>query len=139
LDSVRGAYRLDAEKYEFFADGAQKQALQLSSKSIMRWSSLKDYSGDVFVWTKDGLPLVVGCMLSGPNGERARNISHEFHLLADAPIAPIDLPSRKRWQPADGLKRLPVEGAAATAAGRLTQMRQISRRFAGHVEAVDGT
>ena len=49
LDSVRSAYRLDAEKYEFFADAAHKQPLQLMTKPIMRWSSLKDYSGDVFV------------------------------------------------------------------------------------------
>ena len=81
-------------------------------------------------------------MLSGPSGERGRNISHEFHLLADEPIAPIDLPTRKRWEPAEGLKRLPVSGAlppAATASGRLTQMRQISRTFAVHMEAVNGT
>jgi len=142
LESVRAEYRSDAEKYEFFADTAHKEPLQWMAKPIMRWSSLKDYSGDVFVWTKDGLPLVVGCMLSGPNGERGRNVSHEFHLLADEPIAPIDLATRKRWQPESGLRRLPINGAptpAAAAAGRLTQMRQISRSFAVHMEAVNGT
>src|SRR3954471_13331548 len=142
LESVRAEYRLDAEKYEFFADNARKQPLLLMTKPVMRWSSLKDYSGDVFVWTKNGLPVVVGCMLSGPNGERARNISHEFHLLADEPIAPIDLPSHRRWQPAEGLKRVPIASApqpAATTAGRLTQMRQLSRSFAVRMEAVNGT
>jgi hypothetical protein len=142
LESVRAEYLADAEKYAFFADVQHKQPLELLAKPVMRWSSLKDYSGDVFVWTRDGLPAVVGCMLSGPSGERARNMSHEFHLVADEPIAAIDLRSRQRWQPAEGLKRSPVEGApvpATSAAGRLTQMRQISRAFAVQMEAVNGT
>jgi len=141
LESVRAEYQDDADKYAFFADAQHKQPLKLIAKPVMRWSSLKDYSGDVFVWTKDGLPTVVGCMLSGPNGQRARNMSHEFHLVADEPMAAIDLPSRQRWQPADGLKRTPVEDApvpAMSAAGRLTQMRQISRAFTVRMEAVNG-
>src|SRR5882757_6731475 len=141
LESVRAEYRADAEKYTFFTDPQHKQPLALAAKPIFSWTSLKDYSGDVFVWTKDGLPVVVGCMLSGPSGQRARNVSHEFHLVADEPIAPIDLPSRQRWEPAEGLKRTLVANApppASSAPGRLTQIRQISRSFAVHMEAVNG-
>jgi hypothetical protein len=142
LESVRAEYQSDADKYAFFADGQHKQRLELVAKPVMRWSSLKDYSGDVFVWTKDGLPLVIGCMLSGPNGQRSRGMSHEFHLVANEPIAAIDLPARRRWQPEEGLKRLVVDGApapATSAAGRLTQMRQLSRAFMVHMEVVNGT
>jgi hypothetical protein len=142
LESVRAEYQADAEKYEFFADAQQKRRLELIAKPVMRWSSLKDYSGDVFVWTDSGLPMVIGCMLSGPNGEKARGMSHEFHLVADQPIGATDISSRRRWQPAAGLKRSLVDGApppAASAAGRLTQMRQLSRTFAVHMEAVNGT
>jgi hypothetical protein len=138
---VRAEYRADAEKYAFSTDPQHKQPLTLAAKPIFSWTSLKDYSGDVFVWTKDGLPVIVGCMLSGPNGPRARNVSHEFHLVAEEPIAPIDLPSRQRWEPAEGLKRTLVANAplpAASAPGRLAQLRQISRSFAVHMEAVNG-
>src|SRR5690348_6422229 len=83
LESVRAEYKSDAAKYAFFADEAHKQPLELMPKPIMRWSSLKDYSGDVFVWTQRGIPSVIGCMLSGPNGATGRNMSHEFHLLVD--------------------------------------------------------
>src|SRR5437764_1302725 len=86
LESVRAEYKSDASKYEFFADDAHEQPLELGPKPIMRWSSLKDYSGDVFVWTHRGVPAVIGCMLSGPNGAKGRNMSHEFHLLAEQPI-----------------------------------------------------
>ena len=142
LESVRAEYQADAEKYAFYADAQHKRRLEWIAKPVMRWSSLKDYSGDVFVWTADGLPMVVGCMLSGPNGQRTRGMSHEFHIVADQPIAAIDIPSRRRWQPADGLKRSQVDGApppAESAAGRLTQMRQLSRAFTVHMEAVNGT
>src|SRR5438034_9688759 len=85
LESVRAEYKSDAEKYAFFADDARKQPLELIPKPIMRWSSLKDYSGDVFIWTQRAVPAVIGCMPSGPNGAKARNMSHEFHLLAAQP------------------------------------------------------
>src|SRR5438874_280004 len=141
LESVRAEYKSDAEKYAFFADEVQKQPLELTPKPVMRWSSLKDYSGDVFVWMQRGVPAVIGCMLSGPNGADRRNMSHEFHLLADQPIAGIDLASHRRWRPAEGLKRTSIADApapAASTAGRLTQMRQISRSFSVHMEAVNG-
>jgi hypothetical protein len=81
-------------------------------------------------------------MLSGPNGATDRNMSHEFHLLGDQPIAAIELATRQRWQPARGLSRLMVVGApqpAATAAARLTQMRQITRAFTAYMDAKGST
>jgi len=141
LESVRAEYRSDAKKYTFYIDSSRKQPLTLVAEPIFSWTSLKDYSGDVFVWTKDGLPIIVGCMLSGPSGPRDRNMSHEFHLVAETPIAPIDLPSSQRWTPSDGLKRTVVTDApvpSVAAAGRMAQLRQISRNFAVHMEAVNG-
>src|SRR5205823_12313006 len=103
-ESVRAEYQADAEKYKFYADAAHREPLELMAKPVMRWTSLKDYSGDVFVWTHRGVPAVVGCMLSGPSGERARNLTHECHLASDHPIAPADLPPHRRCQPTEGLK-----------------------------------
>jgi hypothetical protein len=141
LEGVQKIYRQDADKYLFETGDEKPQALKLVDEPIMRWSSDDDWSGDVFVWTADGLPSVVGCILSGPSGETSRIVFHEFHLLADKPLAPITLLTKRKWQPKEGLARLPISDPpkpAATAAARLAQMRQLSRKFTAHMEA-DGT
>lgn len=139
--SVQMLYRQDVEKYVFEMGDGKRQALKLADKPIMRWSNDNDWSGDVFVWTDNGLPAVVGCILSGPSGETNRMIFHEFHLLAKKPLAPAELLTKRKWQPKEGLARIPVADApkpAATAGARLAQMRQLSRKFTAHMEA-DGT
>jgi hypothetical protein len=138
IEYLRGQYRNDAEKYTFHADAERKHELALIEKPIMRWSSDDDWSGDVFVWAHDGRPCVIGCLLSGPSGETNRIAFHEFHLLAEKPIAPAELKTSRQWQPAEGLPRIAIEDApspAGTAAGRLTQMRQLAREFTAHMKA----
>jgi hypothetical protein len=139
LDSVRAEYLADAQKYSFH-DADRRHELKLAEKPVMRWANDDDWSGDVFVWTHAGRPEVIGCILSGPSAN-GRLVFHEFHLLVDKPIAPADLQTHVRWQPAEGLQRTPVPEAPApadTAAGRLTQMRQLARDFTAHMEA-DGS
>src|SRR5437870_4329336 len=97
IDYLRRAYRAEAEKYEFHQDSERKQALKMVDKPIMRWSSDDDWSGDVFVWTHAGRPEVIGCMLSGPGGKTDRLVFHELHLLAEKPIAAVDLYTHRRW------------------------------------------
>ncbi len=136
-DYLRDSYRADAAKYAFRKSGAE-QDLQFVDTPIMRWANDNDWSGAVFVWTQQGRPEVIGCILSGPNGEANRNVFHEFHLLAGAPIAAADLLTKRRWAPKEGLRSTPVRDAPApaeTAAGRLVQMRQITREFTAHMEA----
>jgi len=140
-ESIQQLYRQDAEKYLFETGDEKPQALKLVEKPIMRWSNDDDWSGDVFMWTNKGVPAVVGCILSGPSGETNRIVFHEFHLLADKPLAPIDLLTKRKWQPKEGLARIPVADApkpAPAAGARLAQMRQLSRKFSAHMEA-DGT
>ena len=140
-ESIQQLYRQDAEKYLFETGDEKPQALKLVEKPIMRWSNDDDWSGDVFMWTNKGVPAVVGCILSGPSGETNRIVFHEFHLLADKPLAPIDLLTKRKWQPKEGLARIPVADApkpAPAAGARLAQMRQLSRKFTAHMEA-DGT
>ncbi len=135
---LRGAYRADAAKCAFCAACEQAQPLDLVEKPVMTWANDDDWSGEVFVWTQAGQPAVIGSILSGPLGAANRNVFHEFHLLAEKPLAAADLHTRRRWQPEEGLARTALDRAprpAANAAGRLTQMRQLAREFTAHMEA----
>ena len=131
-DPRREAYREDAEKCRFSrADG---QSLHFVKEPIMRWSNEAVYSGDVFAWTHQGRPEVIGCILSGPG----KNIWHEFHLVAEEPIAPADIQNGRRWEPAEGLIRDPVPDVpqpAKRASARLAQMREIARDFHAYMWA----
>jgi hypothetical protein len=138
IEYLRKTYQADAERYEFQRGGEKMTPLQLVGKPVMRWSQDDDWSGDVFVWTHDGAPEIIGCMLSGPGEGGKRLVFHEFHLLAPKPIAPLVLQTKRRWEPKERIARDPVPGApepAATAAGRLTQMRQMMRQFTAHMDA----
>jgi hypothetical protein len=137
-EHLRGEYLADAAKYVFHHDEGRSRELKLVDKPIMRWDTDDDWSGDVFVWTHQGRPEVVGCILSGPAGEASRNVFHEFHLLAEHPIPPVDVHTKRRWTPTTGIELSLVGDApepAKNAAGRLAQMRQISRKFMAHMEA----
>lgn len=139
-DPLREVYREDAEKCQFTTgDG---EPLKLIKEPIMRWTNDGDWSGDVFVWAHKGRPEVVGCLLSGPGGSDSRFIWHEFHLLAEKPIAPAIIQDGRRWAPAEGLKTQPVADAprpAKRAGARLVQMREIARGFSAYMWADNTT
>ena len=140
LDAVRAEYLVDAQKYQFHHDAERQHELKLVERPVMRWATDDDWSGDVFVWTHTGRPEVIGCILSGP-GAGGRPVYHEFHLLAERPVAPVALQTRRRWQPEAGLPVSPVPEAPApaeSAPGRLVQMRQLARDFTAQMEA-DGS
>lgn len=134
-EPLREIYREEAEKCEFtHADG---EKLTLAREPVMRWSNDDDWSGDVFVWTHRGKPEVIGCVLSGPFGDR-RNVYQEFHLLAEKPIAPATVQDGRRWAPAQELKRERLSDTlppASSKAARLAQMRKIARGFTASMEA----
>jgi hypothetical protein len=135
---LRTYYRKASEKYVFFRDADRNQPLTLAEKPVMKWANDNDWSGDVFVWTWDDQPEVIGCILSGPQAGNRRGVIQEFHLLATEPIAPADLQARSRWAPKDGLERRPLDDVpepAESAVTRLAQMRQILRDFSAHMDA----
>jgi len=136
-DYLGKVYRAEAEMHAFYCDAAHGQPLEFVDHPIMRWNNEGTWSGEVYVWTHAGRPEVIGCMLSGPTGGGRRNVFDEFHLLAEAPIAPADLQTHRRWAPNEGLKLEPLADAAkpaASAAARLVQMRKISREFTAHMQ-----
>lgn len=134
-DPLREMYREDAEKCSFMtADG---KPLVLVENSIMRWSTDDDWSGDVFAWTHDGNPQVIGCIMSGPDRDNLRKVVHEFHLLAEKPIAPAIVHRGRRWAPKNGLKRERLADApppAESVSARLVQIRKIARGFTAQME-----
>jgi len=138
VDALRNYYGKTASGYAFYSDAAKAQRLHLIEKPVMKWANDDDWSGDVFVWTRNERPEVIGCILSGPAENKMRIVFQEFHLLAPNPIAPVEMPGRFRWAPKEGLKLTALEGAplaAETPAARLTQMRQLLRDFSAHMEA----
>ncbi len=135
LSPLREQYQLAAKKYEFFQDKDRKVPLTFEPKSVLSWSQDDDWSGDVFVWMVKGRPLVLGCILSGP-GKTERQMFHEFHSLSAEPFAPAEMTAKYRWAPKAGPEFYKFDGApAATAAGRLPQMRAISRDLHASMEA----
>jgi hypothetical protein len=139
IDALRTYYGTAAGKYEFFRDSDRKQPLKLAEKPVMTWANDGDWSGDVFVWSRDERPEVIGCLLTGPTATKGQRIAfQEFHVLAEEAIAPADMQGQLRWAPKEGLKRIPLAGApdpAETPALRLSQMRQILRDFSAHMES----
>lgn len=133
---LRATYRQEAERREFLlADGAK---LKLADAPVMHWSNYGEWAGDVFVWTLDGRPAVIGGVLSWPSrGRQSYNFSQEFHLLAEQPLAPTNLADGRRWAPEEGLKRKPIAEVpmpAATARARLVQMRKLASNFKAFME-----
>jgi len=79
-------YLREASAYKFFLDDQKWQELKLRREPVMRWTSDADYNGEVYVWTHQGAAAIVGCIFSGPQGQNARHIMHEFHSLAPNPL-----------------------------------------------------
>jgi hypothetical protein len=132
---LREQYQLAAKKYEFFLDKDKKTPLALEPKPVFSWAQDDDWSGDVFVWTLKGRPRVIGCILAGP-GKTERQSFHEFHSLSPDPLGPAEMPAKYRWAPEAGVEFPKHDGApAATAAGRLPQMRAIAREWKAFMQA----
>jgi len=121
-----------AKRYAFTVEGSQPGKLVLHDKSILHWSNpiAGEVYGNVFVWTREGRPQVIGSMLQWytPNTHG----SHEFHSLTTEPINGTwdGQPVWTSKQP--GIERRPVTDAQALAdsqPARLRQMRAISRQF----------
>jgi hypothetical protein len=130
-------YLREASEYTFFLDDQKQQALELRREPIMRWTSDGDYNGEVYVWTFQGAAAIVGCIFSGPEGTNARGIRHEFHSLAPKPLRSGSR-GATGWAPqTPGITLEPIPDApepAKNPARRLTQMRDLSRRFTAQVQ-----
>lgn len=137
-EALRSYYKESAARYQFFRDEEKRMPLTFVEKPIMTWANDDDWAGDVFAWTADERPQVLGCMITGPAQNGKRLVFNEFHLLAEEPIAPVEMLGKFRWAPREGLKLRQFETDAKPAEAaplRLTQMRRLVGEFTAFMEA----
>ncbi len=124
-----------AAEYEFRVGTDEKEKpLELQRDPVLKWSNPTqgEVHGNVFLWTRDGRPLVVGSLFKWFSPHT--HMAHEFHSLAEEPLrakfhgAPV-------WKTSEaGLRFAGVPKAPDPAAGeaqRLLQLKQLAKDFSG--------
>lgn len=140
---IEAAHKLTAEgaaKYHFtLKDGGQAKWLP---EPVLRWSNptTGEVHGNVFLWTVNDRPAVVGSFYKWFSPHT--HLTHEFHSLAEQPLA-ATLDGRQVWA-ADqaGIKFFPLPEApspAASAPQRLLQMKRLAKDFAATKFERDGS
>lgn len=121
-----------AKAYAFQLAGDEPCELMFRPESVLRWSNpvAGEVYGNVFVWTRDGRPEVIGSLHQWLSP--LTHGSHEFHSLATGPVRG-SRDGQVVWnavQPGIELRPVPdQQPVAQSEVGRLRQMRDISRRF----------
>jgi hypothetical protein len=131
-----------AAEYEFRVGADEKdKPLELVREPKLKWSNPtnSDVQGSVFVWTREGRPLVVGSIYKwfSPQTIRAQGglvMQHEFHSLAEGPLS-ARFHGRSVWATEEaGLKLMAVPDAAVPVANevqRRLQLRKLAKEFSG--------
>ena len=133
-------YVREAADYTIAVESAPKQPLKLKREPVFEWSNPAPeglQQGVVFVWLRDGRPAAVGSVFSHAHLKPAgRKVVHELHALDPVKLL-VTRPegSLNEWVPRAGLGRKELADApapAATAGGRLLQMKRLAQEFTGH-------
>jgi hypothetical protein len=128
----------EADRFVFRRTGATGKAFTRSSDSLLHWSNPISGSicGEVFVWTENGRPEVLGSFYRwfSPFHHRA----DEFTSLAATPLE-VERAGQHVWTTrGPGVKFEPISGAptpARTSPQRLRQMRELAKDFtARHID-----
>jgi hypothetical protein len=124
-----------AAEYEFRVGTDEKEKpLELVREPVLKWSNPDrgEVHGNVFVWTREGRPLVVGSLYKWFTPHT--HMSHEFLSLAQGPLA-AKFHGQEVWKTDESVVRFAdVPGAPApadTEAQRLLQMKQLAKDFSG--------
>jgi hypothetical protein len=134
-ENIAAALRLTlaaAAEYEIHV-GDDDKPLELKREPVLQWSNPDrgEVHGNVFLWTRDGRPLVVGSLFKWFTP--FTHMSHEFQSLAEGPLA-ATFHGTPVWKTAEaGVTFAPVPDApapAATDAQRLLQLKQLAKGFA---------
>lgn len=122
-----------AAEYEIRVAGDDKP-LDLCREPVLRWSNpvQGEVHGNVFLWTREGRPLVVGSLFKWFS--RFNHMSHEFHSLAEGPLR-ATFHGEPVWKTSEaGLRFVDVPGAAAPADSETQQrlqLKQLAKDFTG--------
>jgi hypothetical protein len=135
-ENIEAALKLTqaaAAEYEFRVGSDEKQKpLELQREAILKWSNpeVGNTNGNVFVWTREGRPLVVGCLFHWFSP--VTSMEHEFHSLAEEPLTG-KFHGKQVWETSEaGLKFVDIPKAPAPAAAeaqRLLQLKQLAKEF----------
>src|SRR5262245_39882496 len=135
-ENIEAALKLTlaaAAEYEFRI-GDDDKPLELQRDPVLRWSNPDngEVHGNVFLWTRDGRPLVVGSLfkLFSPH----THMAHEFQSLAEEPLT-ARFHSALVWKTKEaGVRFVDVPKAPAPAANeaqRILQLKQLAKDFTG--------
>jgi hypothetical protein len=124
-----------AGEYEIkVGEGETAKGLEMMKEPVLKWSNPDrgEIHGNVFLWTRDGRPLVVGSLHKWFSP--FTHMSHEFHSFAEEPLA-ARFHGKEVWETSEpGVHFADVPGAPAFAAGeaqQLLQMKQLAKEFSG--------
>jgi hypothetical protein len=142
-ENIEAALKLTqaaAAEYEFRV-GDDGKPLELQSEPVLKWSNPDrgEVHGNVFLWTRDGRPLVVGALFKWFSP--MTHMAHEFHSFAEEPLR-AKFHGVPVWKTSEaGLRFVDVPKAAVPAgneAQRILQLKQLAKDFAGSKKKPDG-
>jgi hypothetical protein len=139
-ENIEAALRLTeaaAGEYEFRVgkdDKEKEKPLELLREPVLKWSNPDrgEIHGNVYLWTRDGRPLVVGSLFKWFSPHT--HMSHEFQSFAEEPLS-AKFHGDQVWETSEsGVHFVDVPQAAAPAANeaqRLLQLKQLAKDFSG--------
>ncbi len=122
----------ESARYEITLDGDDKTVATLRKDPVLKWSdpTVGEIHGNVFLWTVEERPVAVGSLFKWFSPHT--HMSHEFHSLAEVPLA-ARYEERRVWRTSKaGVTFVPLPGAdrpAGTANRRFLQMRELAKGF----------
>lgn len=132
IEAALNLTQSEAAKYEMTLEDEARSVPTLRKDPVLKWSdpTVGEIHGNVFLWTVDERPVAVGSLFKWFSPHT--HMSHEFHSLAEVPLA-ARYEERQVWQTSKaGVTFAPLPGAdrpAGTANRRFLQMRELAKGF----------
>jgi hypothetical protein len=135
-------FTADAKQYVMRLDARPDARFELREEPLFHWSNPARLGEDgaVFVWMLQGRPQVIGSVFTYRSGDVIRR-KHEYHSLASGPLT-ATYGGQRVWAPRQAgvyfESMTDAPPVPATARGRLSQLKALSRRFSAKIEDYAG-